>query len=403
MSRLYRKRHGAMWWIFIGWWLSIFPLIFLLYKYLFLGIVYFYKYLFLGIARLCKWIWSLVQRPADVWQAPESPTVSDSPPVAFAHPPVLERVCNVDLRRIDNSCDHAINLANTIVAIDVETTGLDRQSDRIVEIGIAEYCDGNLVAEYSSLVNPQRPISPSASAVNGITATDVADAPRYPEIAEQVAERIRGKMLIAHNASFDISFLLPLLELAETDVTASYVDTLSYARKRLKGVPNHKLDTLIGHYGIIRPRAHRALDDAKATAEIFLRCRADYIEAEHVRQEREKMERTAEREAAAKAHEEKYHDSPLYNVVFAFTGEFISPREEIEQAARDIGAIVRGNVSRNTDYLVVGDISNLPDWAIERKFEKADVLISQGRKVQKIDEDAFWEMIESAKVAFAAS
>lgn len=338
-----------------------------------------------------------------------APSATQYTPVPASAPDPPRRRGYVEFRGIGADCDDAINALDSFVAVDVETTGLDDLLDRIVEIGIAEYSGGTLVSEFSSMVNPQRPISPSASRVNGITDQDVADAPTYDEIAQQVADRISGKILIAHNARFDTAFVRRLLLRAEINETISYIDTLAYTRRTVDGLPNYKLDTLVEHYGIDRANAHRALDDAKATAEVFLRCRAGYPETLRLREETARLEaelkkilRDEAKARAAAEREAKYHGSPLYNVVFAFTGSFSAPRESMEQKALNLGAIVRGNVSRNTDYLVVGDISDLPDWAVARKSGKADELIGQGRKVRKITESAYWGIISEAEETFRA-
>lgn len=94
----------------------------------------------------------------------------------------------------------------------------------------------------------------------------------------------------------------------------------------------------------------------------------------------------------------KYANSPLLDCVFVFTGNFSMPRGEIEGTASTVGALVRTAVSGKTDYLVVGDTSDIPD---RRKLVKAEEIIKKGGKLQKITEAEYFAMIEKARISCA--
>ncbi len=106
-----------------------------------------------------------------------------------------------------------------IALIDVETTGRDPSSDRIVEIGIVKGLRGEVVSRQNWLVHPGIPIPEEARAVHGISDNDVKDAPRFEAIAQEVISALEGCIPAAYNASFDKAFLTN--ELARTGYTAT--------------------------------------------------------------------------------------------------------------------------------------------------------------------------------------
>ena len=95
-----------------------------------------------------------------------------------------------------------------LAVLDTETTGLEPAlGDRVIEIAILRLEDNRLAGELNELVNPERPISPGASRVNGLYDAHVADAPRFVDLAERIAELLEGALIIAHNAQFDAAFI----------------------------------------------------------------------------------------------------------------------------------------------------------------------------------------------------
>lgn len=157
--------------------------------------------------------------------------------------------------------------------VDLETTGLS-SDDRIIEIGILQVQDDQIKSGYCTLVNPARRISAGASSVNGITDADLVGMPTYADVAPDVACMLLGGVVVAHNAAFDVRFLCAMLEEAGYDGEIRYIDTVSFARSVLPGLPNYKLDTLIRLFSIDPGVEHRALDDARSCYQIFLRCKA---------------------------------------------------------------------------------------------------------------------------------
>jgi DNA polymerase-3 subunit epsilon len=161
------------------------------------------------------------------------------------------------------------------IVFDTETTGLDPYQDRVIELGGIElfkrFPTGRVFHYY---LNPQgREINAEAQAVHGISAADLADKPRFDEVAEDFLSFIDGARLVAHNASFDISFINAELDrLGHPLVTNDrVVDTLAIARRKHPMGPN-SLDALCRRYGIDNSRRtkHGALLDSELLAEVYV-------------------------------------------------------------------------------------------------------------------------------------
>lgn len=154
--------------------------------------------------------------------------------------------------------------------LDVETTGLTpRYGDRICEVAVVRSRVDLVQATFATLVNPERPISPGAAAVNGLTDEDVADAPRFAEIADALNFVLRDAVMVCHNAPFDLGFVSGEMRRAGREFSAPAVlDTLEIARHSYAFASN-SLSRIASTLGIPTPDAHRALGDAVTTREVF--------------------------------------------------------------------------------------------------------------------------------------
>ncbi|MHB1594666.1 MAG: 3'-5' exonuclease [Streptosporangiaceae bacterium] len=160
-----------------------------------------------------------------------------------------------------------------LVVVDVETTGLAADS-RITEIGAVRLTRSGPAAEFTALVNPGSPIPPDVVALTGITDDLVAAAPPVGQVLPEFLRFAAGSVLAAHNAPFDVAFLSAACERSGVDWPAlAVIDTAVLARLVLgpDDVPDHKLATLTGYFGILACSAHRALADARATADVLVR------------------------------------------------------------------------------------------------------------------------------------
>lgn len=152
------------------------------------------------------------------------------------------------------------------VFIDVETTGLDPENDKIVEIAAVHYSGRERLQDFKTLVNPGIPIPPTASAIHHLTDRDVADAPNVEEIWPALTAFTSGAICVAHNAPFDRSFLKALAE-------HRWLCTYRFARHLWPGLPSYTNQHLRYWLGLQIPFVgeHRALADIEVTAEVFFR------------------------------------------------------------------------------------------------------------------------------------
>ncbi len=162
--------------------------------------------------------------------------------------------------------------------LDVETTGLEpRAGDRVCEIAIVQACMARIETRFVSLVNPQRPISPGAAAVNGIRDSDVRGAPRFVELADTVTALLSDRVVVCHNAPFDLGFMESEMERLGRSFSAPFViDTLRLARQGYS-FPSNSLPRIAAALRIPTPNAHRALGDALTTREVFNRFARDLL------------------------------------------------------------------------------------------------------------------------------
>ncbi len=167
--------------------------------------------------------------------------------------------------------DDSLKSVHSFVAFDTETTGLESSVDRIVEIALLKFENGEIIDEYCTLVNPECHIKESASEINHIYDSDVQDAPRYPEVGQRVVDFLGDCILIGHNIDFDLSFIPALVASAhlDADVRWNCVDTLNIAKKAYPTMKNYKLQTLVDYLDISTDGAHRARADAIAAAKLF--------------------------------------------------------------------------------------------------------------------------------------
>ncbi len=150
-----------------------------------------------------------------------------------------------------------------IVFVDLETTGATATHDRITEIGVIEVNHGQLISEWSTLVNPGMSIPPMIQALTGITNAMVASAPSFAEIQRALLPRLKGKLFVAHNARFDYGFLKNEFRRCGVTFNARVLCTVKLSRKLYPQHARHNLDTLLERHELACEARHRALGDAR--------------------------------------------------------------------------------------------------------------------------------------------
>ena len=164
------------------------------------------------------------------------------------------------------------SLDDTFVVFDIETTGLSKETESITEIGAVKVVDGKIIDRFSTFVNPERPIPAEITKLTGITNEMVADAPVITEILPKFLEFCQDAVLVAHNANFDTGFIrLNAERKCGIEVKNTVLDTLELSRALLPELKKHKLDIVCEQLGVSLEGHHRAVNDAEATAEVFLK------------------------------------------------------------------------------------------------------------------------------------
>ena len=158
------------------------------------------------------------------------------------------------------------------IIFDLETTGLSAATERIIEIGAVKVENGEILESFDLFVDPEKAITPEITRLTSITNEMVAGAPKEAEALEQFFRFCDGcDILVAHNADFDMGFLRAAIRRCGREEDPVQIDTLVMARAMYPELKKHKLDTIAERLGVTQKHLHRAADDARVLAEIFLK------------------------------------------------------------------------------------------------------------------------------------
>lgn len=328
---------------------------------------------------------------------------SKQPQKQRSRPPQTKAVSNASIStretRLDRSPLEA--LKREFIAIDFETTGLSPIHDRIIEIGAVRFVNKRAKEAFSTLVHSDVPISPQASRVNGITNEMISTAPSEAEAISMLVgfleDALQGKTaLCAHNASFDMDFLENALGRCCIRSNIRYVDTLSISRATIKGLEDHKQDTVLKYFNFSNLQGHRARSDALCCGKIMCKL-IPLLETQNIGD----FLKTSELKNIPYEHvnpkditptSNNFNIShPLYGKVCVFTGIFEKmTRRYAMQVVVNLGGQVAGSVTKKTDFLFVGDYG----FSGTTKFKRAKQLEAEGSGIKIISENAFYEMIK---------
>ncbi|MFG3025756.1 DEDDh family exonuclease [Streptomyces sp. NPDC048254] len=302
--------------------------------------------------------------------------------------------------------------------VDVETTGLARD-DRIISAAVYRLDErGEVEDHWYTLVNPER--DPGPVWIHGLTSEVLEGAPLFTDVAEEFAARLDGRVLVAHNAVFDWQMIAREYARAKSEPPVKQrLCTIALSKELGLPLPNHKLETLAAHFGVVQRRAHHALDDARVLAEAFrpslraaaagnvrlplLECRplTEWSETPRIGQQasggygggyRANSWRPArKRPACPYPNPGRYEDgSPLrQGMRVAFSGDTSTERELLEDRAVEAGLHVSTSISRLTSLLVTND----PDSGTSK------VLKARQFGTPVVDEAAFGQLLRDVAPA----
>ncbi len=167
--------------------------------------------------------------------------------------------------------DSGTTFEDEFVVFDIETTGLSPITCKITEIGAVRVKNDEILDVFNTFVDPEEPIPEEITKLTGITDEMVKGAPKTEEAVKMFLDFIGDRMLVAHNASFDISFIRKAAQDHELSFTNAYLDTVSMSRFVNPDLKKHKLDAIADYFGLGDFNHHRASDDAEMCARIFYR------------------------------------------------------------------------------------------------------------------------------------
>ena len=157
------------------------------------------------------------------------------------------------------------------VVFDIETTGLNSHTNKIIEIGAVKIKAGRIIDRYSQLINPGISIPYHITEITSITNEQVANQPKIDEVIGKFVEFIGDAVLVAHNAPFDMGFIKrDIKEYLNIDLESSVIDTLQMARDLFPDFKKYGLGDLNKSLGLALEKHHRAVDDSQATANMFI-------------------------------------------------------------------------------------------------------------------------------------
>jgi DNA polymerase-3 subunit alpha (Gram-positive type) len=162
------------------------------------------------------------------------------------------------------------NRTTTFVCFDIESTGLNPQLDKVIEIGAVKVKDGKIVGIFSDLINPQIKLSVLIKNLTGIDDDMLRNADTESNVVRRFLEFAEDYVVIGHNVKFDFSFIKTAAERENLRFEKSGIDTLELSRKLHHNLDSRSLENMCRYYNINNKHAHRAYDDAKATALLYV-------------------------------------------------------------------------------------------------------------------------------------
>ena len=285
------------------------------------------------------------------------------------------------------------------IAIDVETANADMAS--ICQIGIAKFADGQLVREWSSLIDPEDYFDFINIDIHGITEEDVVGCPTFPEIQDVLGRFLNNEVCVCHTPFDRLSIGRALTKYGLKEVDTEWLDSARVARRTW-------VDCAWSGYGLANVcekigyefKHHNALEDAKASGHVLLAAiEATGLDLEAWLKRVKQPIYPSNSSSGSAISREGNLEGELYGEVMVFTGALEIPRREAADLAASIGCSVAAGVTKKTSLLVVGDldVSKLAGKEKSSKHLKAEQLISKGQKIRIIKESDFKELARHAQ------
>jgi len=276
------------------------------------------------------------------------------------------------------------------ISVDVETANPDHAS--ICQIGIVCFREGQLAEQWESLINPEDYFDDMNVFIHGIDESDVEDAPKLPEVYDNVVRYFSGNVVVSHTSFDRIAFDRAFAKYGLTPPDCKWLDSAKVVRRAWtefsqKGYGIANVSKKLG----IQFKPHIAQEDARAAGEILIQA----IKTSGISLDdwfgRVKRPINPAQQTQTRISKEGNPEGPLFGEVIVFTGALQIPRREAAEIASKIGCQVESGVNRLTTMLVIGDqdIRKLAGNEKSNKHRKAEELISKGQVIRILTESDF--------------
>lgn len=280
-------------------------------------------------------------------------------------------------------------------ALDVETANVDMAS--ICQIGIAKYTDGQLVDEWSSLIDPEDYFHFINIDIHGITEADVVGCPTFPEIADELGRFINNGICVSHTHFDRVSIGRVLAKYGLKEFDTMWLDSARVARRAWSEFSwsGYGLRNICNYLGY-EFKHHDALEDAKAAGHILIAAsKKSGLDINGWLKRVNQPIDPANISTRAAIKRDGNPEGALYGEVMVFTGVLEMPRREAADMASRIGCQVGSGVTKKTTMLVIGDqdVTKLAGEGKSSKHRKAEQLIAKGIPIRILRETDFKELV----------
>lgn len=301
----------------------------------------------------------------------------------------------------DKKGNSLISFPNEYVVIDIETTGLDSNFDKIIELSALKVKNDEIIDKYSTLINPKEEIDEFITQLTGINNEMVKNAPYLENELPRFRKFIGNSILVGHNVNFDINFIYDYSErLGIESFSNDFVDTMRLSRRLLQDMKHHRLRDLAEKYCIINENEHRALSDCETTLKIYNKLKEEAISQYNsldgfINYCQQNSSGFKSKYIIAN---QEYNDPDnlLFGKNVAITGKLERmERKDAMQIIADIGGLCNDNVTQETNYLILGnnDYNSILKGAKSSKLIKAEKMKRDGKDIDILSENVFYDLI----------
>lgn len=283
-----------------------------------------------------------------------------------------------------------------MTVIDIETTGLDSYCCSIIELAAVKIRNHQIIDKFQTLIDPEEEIDSFIIELTGITNEMVKGKPLFKDVIEEYLTFIGQDIVMGHNVNFDVNFLYDKCIDLNLDFQNDFLDTMRLSRRLFKKLSNHKLITLVKAFGIEEKTSHRAMDDAEQTFHCYeYMIKYAFTNGINISELNLSRNKTLAKHIIATSDEFDIAH-PLFKKTCVFTGTLERmTRKEAMQLVANIGGLVADNVTKETNYLILGnnDYRASLKEGKSNKQKRAEKMELDGFDIDIIPEQAFYELI----------